>query len=78
MTEPKEPVESAASGDAPQLVQDAAAIVRDLYFKRLAGSLTPFDETVRRVLEACLRRGLKSGDASPEERDLAGRLGITA
>ncbi len=52
-------------------------IVRDLHYKHLAGTLQPIDEAIRRVLQACLRRGLESGDASPEERDLAAELGVT-
>jgi hypothetical protein len=59
-------------------VEDVRTIVRDLHYKHLAGTLQPIDEAVRRVLRACLRRGLDSGDASPEERDLAAELGVTA
>lgn len=78
MTEPKASAESAPADDAPpELVQDIQTIVRDLYYKRLAGTLTPYDEVVRRVLDACVRRGLSSGDASPAERDLAAELGIS-
>lgn len=78
MTEPVASAEVVTASEArPQLVQDAEMIVRDLYFKRLAGSLMPFDDVVRRVLETCLRRGLQCGDASAEERELAARLGIS-
>lgn len=68
----------ADDGSAPRLVDDITAIVRDLHFKHLAGTLLPIDESVRRVLEACLRRGLECEDASPEERTLAAELGATA
>jgi hypothetical protein len=79
VTEPLASDESVAASDAlPELVKDAEMIVRDLYFKRLTDTLRPFDDAVRRVLETCLRRGLESGGASPEERDLAARLGISA
>lgn len=45
MTEPVASAEVVTASEArPQLVQDAEVIVRDLYFKRLAGSLMPFDE----------------------------------
>jgi hypothetical protein len=78
MTEPQVPADSGTAGDArPQLVQDAEMIVRDLYYKHLTETIKPFDEAVRRVLETCLRRGLESGSASSEERDLAARLGIS-
>lgn len=60
-----------------QFVQDAQAIVRDLYFKRLTNGLKPMDDTIRRTLDLCLRRGILCGDASPEERELAASLGIT-
>jgi hypothetical protein len=77
VTEPQAPADPGTVGDArPQLVQDAEMIVRDLYYKHLTETLTPFDGAVRRVLETCLRRGLESGAASPEERELAERLGI--
>lgn len=61
-----------------QFVQDAQAIVRDLYYKRLTNTLLPMDDVIRRTLDLCLRRGILCGDASPEERELAARLGITA
>lgn len=61
-----------------QFVQDAQAIVRDLYFKRLTNALQPMDDAVRRTLDLCFRRGILCGDASPEEREFAARLGITA
>jgi hypothetical protein len=60
-----------------QLVEDAQMIVRDLHFKRLAETLQPIDEAIRRTLETCLRRGIRWGDASPEEREFAARLGIS-
>jgi hypothetical protein len=69
---------AADDASAPRLVDDIHVIVRDLHYKNLAGMLMPIDESVRRVLEACLRRGLDSGDASPEERALAAELGVTA
>jgi hypothetical protein len=61
-----------------QFVLDAQTIVRNLYFKRLTDSLTPMDEVIRRTLDLCLRRGILCGDASPEEREFAASLGITA
>ena len=69
---------TAGDASAPRLVDDIQVIVRDLHYKNLAGMLLPIDESVRRVLEACVRRGLECGDASPEERTLAAELGITA
>lgn len=60
-----------------QLVEDAHLIVRDLYLKRLEGTLQPMDDAVRRILDACLRRGLLCGEASPEERALSASLGIS-
>lgn len=68
----------ANGGSAPRLVDDIHVIVRDLHCKNLAGMLMPIDQSVRRVLEACLRRGLECGDASPEERTLAAELGVTS
>jgi hypothetical protein len=65
-----------ASEASAQLVQDAQTIVRDLYYKRLSGTLRPIDDATRRILETCLQRGLRCGDASPEERAFAARLGI--
>jgi hypothetical protein len=69
---------AADDASAPRLVDDIHVIVRDLHYKNLAGMLMPIDESVRRVLEACVRRGLECGDASPEERTLAAELGVTA
>jgi hypothetical protein len=57
-------------------IQDVQAIVRDLHFKRLAGTLQPIDESVRRILTGFLRRGIESGEASPEERAFAEELGV--
>ncbi len=70
---------AAADGaEAPRLVDDVQAIVRDLHYEHLAGMLLPIDEAVRRVVHECLRRGLEGGAASPEERALAAELGIAA
>ncbi|MGZ3586708.1 MAG: hypothetical protein ACXWQ6_05265 [Candidatus Limnocylindrales bacterium] len=66
-----------ANDASRQLVEDAQMIVRDLHFKRLAETLQPIDEAIRRTLETCLRRGIQCGDASPEEREFAARLGIS-
>ena len=61
-----------------QLVECAEMIVRDLHFKRHAETLQPIDDAIRHTLETCLRRGIQGGDASPEEREFAARLGISA
>ena len=71
-----EDADAEGGSGGPQLVQDIQAIVRDLYFKHLSDTLTPFDEAVRRVMETCVQRGLRNGEASPEERELAAELGI--
>ena len=58
-------------------IQGTKAIIRDLHHRHLAGMLGPIDRSVRRVLDGYLRRGLRSGESSPEERALAADLGIT-
>jgi hypothetical protein len=59
-------------------IEDVQAIVRDLHYKRLAGTLQPIDESVRRILTGFLRRGILCGEASAEERALAEELGVVA